>query len=145
MSLKIKCHLNLNVPKTKMLQEPRRSALIALALFFFFFWEKSCNLYFFKDKSRNLPKKVSVRLSALVERFFFSRMRNFSLSTWYLNINGCCKAMNFDQTYPVSDLSLNGVDAHVSNLSTIQPRELKFRVWYLREKSAPFTKQSWWF
>ena len=41
MSLKIKCHQNLNVPKTKMLQEPnfiktRRSALIALALFFSF-------------------------------------------------------------------------------------------------------------
>ena len=38
MSLKIKCHRNLNVPKTKMLQETnfiktRRLALIALALF----------------------------------------------------------------------------------------------------------------
>ena len=39
MSLKLKCQGNLNVLKTKMLQEPnviktRRSALIALALFF---------------------------------------------------------------------------------------------------------------
>ena len=38
MSLKVKCHQNLNVPKTKMLLElnlikTRRSALIALALF----------------------------------------------------------------------------------------------------------------
>ena len=39
-SLKLKCHKNLNVTKTRMLQEPnviktRRSALIALALFMY--------------------------------------------------------------------------------------------------------------
>ena len=33
--------------------------------------------YFFQDKSRNLPKIVSVRLSASVEIFFVSRMRDF--------------------------------------------------------------------
>ena len=31
------------------------------------------------------------------------------------------------------------VDAHVNNFSTIQARELKFCVCYLREKSAPLT------
>ena len=37
---------------------------------------------FFKDKSRNLPKIVSVRLSAFVERCFVSHMRDF----WKYNV-----------------------------------------------------------
>ena len=37
-------------------------------------------LLFFLDKSRNLSKIVSVLLSASVERFFVSRMRDFCIT-----------------------------------------------------------------
>ena len=61
------------------------------------------------------------------------------LSTWYLNINGCCKAIKVDQNKTSIGFKLQWVDAHVNNFLTIQARELKFCVCYLRGKSAPLT------
>ena len=54
---------------------------------------KSCNFFliiFFKDKSRNLFKFVSVLLSASVERVGVSRMRDFFLifDIWDFDLKG---------------------------------------------------------
>ena len=48
-------------------------------LFIFYYFLK-------KDKSRNLPNIVSVRLSALVKRFFVSCMRDFFSLFIHLNL-----------------------------------------------------------
>ena len=50
---------------------PPKGIIQPLFFSFFFFF------LFLKDESRNLPKIVSVRLSALVERFFVSCMLDF--------------------------------------------------------------------
>ena len=60
----------------------------------------------------------------------------FSLS---LNIKECCKAIKVDQNITCIGFRPQWVDAHVNNFLTIQARELKFCVCYLREKSAPLT------
>ena len=63
----------------------------------------------------------------------------FSLLTWYLKINGCCKSRKVDPNITWIGFKPQWVDAHVNNFLTIQARELKFCVCYFREKSAPLT------
>ena len=62
-----------------------------------------------------------------------------SLSTWYLRLNWCFKSREVDQNLTCIGFKPQWVDAHVNNFLTIQARELKFCVRYLREKSAPLT------
>ena len=55
-------------------------------IYIFFFEKNHATSLFLKDKSRNLPKIVLVRLSASIERFFVSRMRDFYCYVWHLKI-----------------------------------------------------------
>ena len=75
-------------------------------------------------------------------------IRNFthlSLSTCYLKINGCCKSIKVDPNITYIGFKPQWIDAHGNNFLTIQARELKFCVCYLREKSAPLTNfQPYW-
>ena len=69
-------------------------------------------------------------------------IRNFtylSWWTWYLKINGCCQSKKVDQNITCIGFKPQWVDAHVNNFLTIQARELKFCVCYLREKYAHLT------
>lgn len=78
----------------------------------------------------------------LIKFVLWIGIRNFTyllISTWYLNINGCCKAIKIDQNITGTSLKPRWVDTHINNFLTIQARELKFCVCYLREKSAPLT------
>ena len=61
---------------------------------------------------------------------------------WYLNINRFCKAIPVDQNITCTGFKPQWVDAQVNNCLTIQARELKFYVCYIREKSAPLTNFS---
>ena len=66
-------------------------------------------------------------------------VKYFLLLTWYLNISGCCKAIQVDQNITRMGFKFQWVDAHVNNFLTIQAIELKLCMCYLREKSAPLT------
>ena len=56
-----------------------------------------------------------------------------SLSTWYWNINGCCKAIQVDQNITCICFKPQWVDARVNNFLIMDARELKFCVFSLGE------------
>ena len=60
------------------------SFMMASVIWKWKYTSRNYSLFFFKDKSCNLPKIVSVCLSALVERFFVSRIRDFLIMIYSL-------------------------------------------------------------